>query len=471
MKEWRTTPETSRPGVRFEEEGLRVATTIERAVNVAREYGAVPLLAEKREVTAEDARRVEDFLLSAFPPDGENYRTHSHLQLTGEFAARIAEKLGYNPHEFRTLGLLHDAGRLLTHPEGVNPHRYFRNDGLGDVLLRKLSIPRSIREQLQPHRSYLHPEEFTSIDAFTPAQRIVIIADICGKRKDDSTIQSLEETLEYHYASRGSFSAAASGPWPSENAARKTLSTDVVKQWGKHYEDIAAWLQREYKVDITDVRSAIEEREKQLPVDTLVWDVGGVLILDSDPVIIRDFCHAFHLDEETLVRYWDELIPALQRGEKSTDAFWKSFGERIECPVTPDQRDMFTRSFDGEIIPAMQSLLLQAKSKGYSLYALSDTIPQHRDALRQSGAYDAFEDVFLSPNLRCSKKSGSTFQRQSELAAWRVACLRMRKFPQQCLFLDDKMQYVEAAKKASMKAAQVRSPEEAEAVLRAFGIL
>lgn len=248
-------PLPGKNSVRVEPEGKRVTETIARVLEAAHQkYPDLLAPSEGENFTPEDVQKVQEFLLTAFPDGPENFRTHSHLQTTGRFAAAIAERTGeHNPSTLHIMGLLHDVGRLLTHPDGVNPHRYFRNDLLGDVLMKKLGLPRKFFAILQPHASYLHPERFQRLEDFSPEQRILILADICGKKKDDGSIKPFRETLHYHYESRNKLAKAKDGPWASENAATRIVTPALVDQWGQLYESMVEWLQSTYGIDIEEV--------------------------------------------------------------------------------------------------------------------------------------------------------------------------------------------------------------------------
>src|SRR5262249_1793881 len=151
------------------------------------------------------------------------------------------------------------------------------------------------------------PEQYTNLENFTAAQRGVIFADICGKRKDDGSIQTFAETLKDNYSSRGKFKDMPESPWPSQKIAQRTLSPEVVDQWGKLYEGIADWLRSDYGVDIEQIRKDIEHDEAATPVDTIIWDVGGVLIPASDPdAVVTDYLSSLGMPDTEIEHVWKE---------------------------------------------------------------------------------------------------------------------------------------------------------------------
>ena len=108
------------------------------------------LVDEGKEIGPREVELTKSLLEELAPIDKDNFRLHKHLEDAGEFAARIGEKFGLNPHELRIRGLFHDVGRLIT-------HRYFRNDLLGDLFLRKLGIKKSFLEKIPSLRGYIGP--------------------------------------------------------------------------------------------------------------------------------------------------------------------------------------------------------------------------------------------------------------------------------------------------------------------------
>src|SRR3989338_663239 len=134
----------------FPHEGILQSQRIHHAAKTMRER--LSRVAECRgEWVDKSAEDVENALKATFPPDGENYRTCGHCLLTGAIARSIAEKLTRK-----------NAG--LQEATSANPHRYFRNDLVGNHLVQAMGLPRSFREDMQPAASYVHPERYRSME-------------------------------------------------------------------------------------------------------------------------------------------------------------------------------------------------------------------------------------------------------------------------------------------------------------------
>jgi FMN phosphatase YigB (HAD superfamily) len=440
-----------RPGIHIHTDALKTAHTINRVLERASSVDDHLWTMDPKEML----RRIA-------PADGENYRPLGHCLATGRFARYFAEKLGLDADLAERAGIMHDAGRW------VNVHRYHRNDVVGNLLLRRLGLHAQVEEVLQPSSASVLPENYRFIDTFTPMQRITILADICGRPTDSGDLLPFEKTIERHFATRveGSFET----PWPSERVARSVLTDDVVQQWGRIYMNLAYWM-AEQGVDIEQVRQSFMEQDANAPVDTIIFDVGGVLIGDTDPPVIADFCRELSITEDELNTACADIITPLQTGAMNEEQFWDAFGEKLGKVIPASQRDLFTRSFNPTMDPRMKDLIQRLKDDGKKLLVLSDTIPPHVRALTEAGVYDGFDEVLTSPEIRCSKKAGSAFQGNSELAPFVIAALHAGKPQQGCLFIDDKQKYVDLAQNAQMKGVRFTSFEQLEQDLRERGVL
>lgn len=206
-------------------------------------------------IGTEDVHAIHRFLTAVCPRTDANQRLYEHLYLTASFAGRIATRLHFNPHEFEVLGLLHDVGRFFT-------HRYYRNDLLADLALRRLEVRRDLLAMLPPSSLLCAlPADF-SFGSLTDPQKIVILADVSGKRTDSGRIWTFDDMLAHHRRSRSDYQAytGMAALWPSERRGLRAINPALVERWAEMFVALRDWL-RSTGVDLASVRDEIERDE------------------------------------------------------------------------------------------------------------------------------------------------------------------------------------------------------------------
>lgn len=221
------------------------------------------LTKESVELTDNDVAIAQKLIETISPIDNNNQRLHAHLQLTAKFAREIGTELklqdpekyaDLNLSELEILGLFHDIGRLFT-------HRWLRNDLVGEHYLKKLNIRQNLLNNLPNEKTYLnkYKNKDPILKEMSLTQRIIEIADICGKRKPDGGISTFEETMNYHYESRKNYQNVIKQKplWPSE----RKLNSELIDVSGQVYEEIF----HDFKtlgVDLEEVRKKILQEKK-----------------------------------------------------------------------------------------------------------------------------------------------------------------------------------------------------------------
>lgn len=224
------------------------------------------LVEANKEIGPEEVERARELFEGLLPINKENNRLHVHMQLTARFTRRIAEQLGMKSDNLEALAWLHDIGRTIT-------HRLFRNDLLGDLLLKKLGIWEDFLKQMRPLADYLGPaatRKVRTLEDISPEERVLQIADFVGKRNAAGEIASFDEMMEYHRQSRKRYEdfTGLKQVWPSELYASHDMlpSEDdpgVIEQGAKIYKGIRDWL-KEQGVDIEELRQEfIREEAKE----------------------------------------------------------------------------------------------------------------------------------------------------------------------------------------------------------------
>lgn len=232
---------------------------------------ARPLIAESNLVHTDHPITEQDVettrtLINALDPDTKNPGLHEHFDLTATFAKKIGESLmEANPEEFgqintselQVLGLIHDVGRLFT-------HRWYRNELIEQQFLSQLGIREDLLKKV-PHvdmyidRPGTDEEAEKVVEEMSLEEKIIEIADICGKRTDDGGIRSFEEIMQYHMSSRTDNAARTGQPvlYPSE----RKLTNDVRDLSGKVYTLLYADMKR-LGADPDEIRQEILSSER-----------------------------------------------------------------------------------------------------------------------------------------------------------------------------------------------------------------
>ncbi len=392
-----------------------------------------------REITA-----VRELIESVSPIDIHNYQLHQHLQLTGKFARKIGQTLkNAHPHkydnlnldELEILGLLHDFGRFTT-------HRFLRNDAIGKIELREMGIRQDLLQKLPSLNIYLNKdpnnqEQITAVfDGLSVEQKIIELADICGKRKPDGGIRLFEEVMNYHKQSRSHYQALTGVEeiWISE----KSKDENFIAFSEKVYRKIQKWLSEE-GTDTKNIRTYILEEEQNAPVQAIIFDVGNVLVPNPEGEVINDIAQRFGIRQRETETKWAETLPPFQTREISEEEFWSRLSQNIGKPLPENHQSMATDKLRTKRDPQFDELLKELKEKGYILAVHSDTIPPHLQAFRQAGTYDGFDIEILSPEIKVTKRSKEAFI---------IAALKLWLPPQACVFVDDKPEYVRYSKQA-----------------------
>jgi FMN phosphatase YigB (HAD superfamily) len=198
-------------------------------------------------------------------------------------------------------------------------------------------------------------------------------------------------------------------------------------------------------------------------VDTVIFDVGGVLIENPDPTAHRHFARWAGADEGSVAGALEDLAPLLQTGHVTEEEFVRLLGMRLGKQLPLIEPELWLRDFRFEVVGEVAAIVRELRGGGYRLAILSDTIRPHQTALERAGVYGVFDDVVLSPDIGCVKADGAE-------AFW-IASLRQDRSPQACLFIDDKEKNISNARRSKMRGIHFRSPRQLRDELVSRGLL
>lgn len=173
-------------------------------------------------------------------------------------------------------------------------------------------------------------------------------------------------------------------------------------------------------------------------IQHVIFDLGRVLVeVDLKP-FTAEFCREFHIDLLALSK--DEGNGAyldFQLGKISGEEF-----HRLTCAhygrfvPLPRFKKIWLSMLAGPV-PGTSELVDRLYERGLSLSLLSNTDQWHFEYCQEKiSALQKFERVFLSYEMKMKKPDAEIF--------WTVAEVLKAK-PQQCLFIDDLKENIEAA--------------------------
>lgn len=204
-----------------------------------------------------------------------------------------------------------------------------------------------------------------------------------------------------------------------------------------------------------------------MAVDTVVFDLGGVLIGWDPRHLYRKI---FGDDEPGMERFLDEVCNAAWN--MSMDA-GRPFGEAVAALIIEHPRERalieayqsrWIEMISGPIAGTV-AILEELHARGTPLYAITNWAAETFALVRDDPAYaflDRFREIFVSGRLRMVKP---------EPAIFRHALEAMGREAGRCLFVDDVERNVAAAAGLGFAVHRFTAPDALAADLRARGLL
>jgi FMN phosphatase YigB (HAD superfamily) len=421
--------------------------------------------------------------------DAGNAGLTIHIQHTARCARILAEQFNHyagdargistlNPDMVEALAIVHDLGRYTTHGWYVNDlvlHDVFNHCEV-DIRLRKAVLWPS--------------DSFNTSQKFSNLQRILMLADMLSKTDlSTGTVSSMQQAIGYHLNSRGNMAPKTAYGIEKRmiekfNQPAKGGHKDLVERWADVYRNLSNWANR-MGIDLQSVQEEAQRlgsHYNNKPI--VVFDLGGVVFKLADDTQKQELARKLNIDKakvDDAVDYKDDLAK-VQSGEMpedvwATNIFARLYPENGYEPVPLDREskiitiketigNLHVERYD-QVVNYIQDL----REQGYTVVALSDTIPSHIPHLKNA-FYSLFDRIFCSPEIGVSKKSD-----RGHMAFWVVlATLGIDKkcfgfAPQSVVFVDDRRDCCSAAEKIGATSVQWPSETDESKLIRAISDL
>ena len=200
-------------------------------------------------------------------------------------------------------------------------------------------------------------------------------------------------------------------------------------------------------------------------IKTIFFDIGGVLI-DIHPERTYQYLSDSADVEVSMVKEsfpWD-AHDQYERGIMNNEDWFITYKESLPQPCCLKRSDFWNawKLLLGEEKNTVN--ILEALNKQYSIWLLSNTNPKH--------IQDEIEKRYLFPSL----VSGAVYSfdvgvRKPEKEIYEIAMQRANANPQECLFIDDLLENIQAAKQIGIEGIHFISSEQLKQELVHLGII
>ncbi len=197
------------------------------------------------------------------------------------------------------------------------------------------------------------------------------------------------------------------------------------------------------------------------PLAAVLFDRDETLAY-TDPAVYREaalwLAGQYGLDArsagQTMAGLWQEQSDAWWhlRTEAHEDDFWKEYGAELTRRLGLSEADtdavMKTYPYERFMKPVSNAreVLSDLRARGLKIGVLSNTLPSIHRTLEAVGLADLVDVALATCTLGVHKP---------EATAFTLAAQAMQLAPGQILFIDDRLENVEAARAVGMQAAQI----------------
>ena len=177
-------------------------------------------------------------------------------------------------------------------------------------------------------------------------------------------------------------------------------------------------------------------------INAVIFDWGGVLIDDPAPALFKYCANTFGVSVEQYINAFDICIYDFQTGAATEEQFWANMAKCLNVPA-PKKDSLWTEAFRAAYKPRQEmfSLAGRLRKAGYKTAILSNT-EMPVVAIINKQKYDSFDVTVLSCLEGMAKPGREIYD---------FTLNRLGVSAQQTIFIDDKPENIEGAKRAGLQ--------------------
>lgn len=201
-------------------------------------------------------------------------------------------------------------------------------------------------------------------------------------------------------------------------------------------------------------------------IQSIIFDLGGVYFTDGARIAIGKISHKFNLRPELVenaLEFNTELGMLYRKGEITAEEFWDIAKKLLGIDADNNYLNRIWMNSYKPILGTI-GIIKQLKKKGIKLFFLSDNVEERTEYLQAKYNFlENFIDGIFSYETHKMKSDGTDI--------FKLAIDKTGDKPEDIIFIDDKEEFVETAKKVGMKAIYFKNPEQLEEELKDIKVL
>jgi len=199
-------------------------------------------------------------------------------------------------------------------------------------------------------------------------------------------------------------------------------------------------------------------------IKAIIFDFGNVICRFTNDILrerIADLTGKTKEEIFELVYKNSDLTHRFETGSVSNQEFFEELSEICELKVSYDELKKIYSENKFTPVEGMEKLIEELKGK-YKIGLLSNTSSWDYDyILKDTPIVKTFNTITTSFGVKAMKPNPKIFE---------DALNKLKLRPEECIYTDDILEYVEAAKKIGMKAVQFTTIEKFESDLKELGV-
>lgn len=191
----------------------------------------------------------------------------------------------------------------------------------------------------------------------------------------------------------------------------------------------------------------------------LVFDLGGVVVEWSNSTTYRYIEEKYGIPEKEFKLVAEKGMPDAQTGKVSEADWLMNTFSNFGTPP-PGSNEVWGKTFEAaRFNPELLELLAELRKAGYRLVALSNLEPSRARWLRRHDIDGLFDVVIFSCEVGLRKPDISKCTAEN-LEVYRIALKQVDLMADECLFIDDNANCVDAAESIGIKAIRYENVEQ-----------